>query len=263
MLLLGLVGVLVCIEALADWRLTRKLYEWRDTEVSLGLAAGWAVSGVAGAALSALAIGFGYSHRILDLGSLPGGPVLAILMADLIYYVWHRLNHYVPWFWASHFPHHTAKRLNVLTSVRQGWTDVLSLTWLSWAPLGFLGFSPLQVGVYFSLLLIWEACVHSEWAPRLGPLEWVLVTPSHHRVHHSLESAHINRNFGGLLIAWDRLFGTFAAEGPAIVHRFGVTGYDSDAANPVGVAFHEWRRLLGGWRTQAAAAQSPTAAPPP
>jgi len=248
MLLLGLVFVLVCVEALTDWRLKRRLYEWRDTELSLGLAAGWAVSGIAGAALSSLAIGFGYSHRILDLGSLPGAPILAFILADLIYYVWHRLNHYVPWFWASHFPHHTAKRLNVLTSVRQGWTDVISGTWLAWAPLGFLGFSPLQTAFYFGLLLIWEACVHSEWAPRLGPLEWVLVTPSHHRVHHSLESRHINRNFGGVLIVWDRLFGTFAAEGRQTIHRFGLAGFDADASSPAGVAFHEWRRLFASRR---------------
>ncbi len=245
---LGLVFLLVIAEALASWRFRPGLYEWRDSEISLGLAAGWAVSGVAGAALSTAAIAFGYSHRIANLGETTGAVLLAIVLADLLYYVWHRLSHRAPWLWASHFAHHTAKRLNVLSSIRQGWTDVISGTWLSWTVLGFLGFSPLQTAPYFTLLLLWEACIHNEWATTLGPLEWLLVTPSHHRVHHSLEAAHIDRNFGGLLIVWDRVFGTFAAEGPTIVHAFGIAGFEADAANPVEIAVHEWRRMLAGRR---------------
>ena len=244
MLLLGLLVAVVALEALVDWRLRRKLYEARDSELSLGLAAGWAVSGVAGALLAAAAITFAYRHRVLDLGTLAAAPVLVILFADLSYYAWHRLSHRLPWMWASHFPHHTAKRLNMLAAFRQGWTDVVSGTWLSWIGLGLLGFSPLQTAPYFTLLLVWQTVVHSEWIPKLGPLEWLFVIPSHHRVHHSLEAIHVDRNFGGVLIVWDRLFGTFAAEGPAILHDFGLAGFDADAASPVGIATHEWRRMM-------------------
>jgi sterol desaturase/sphingolipid hydroxylase (fatty acid hydroxylase superfamily) len=244
MLLLGLVLAAVAVEALVGWRLGRKWYEWRDSELSLGLATGWAASGIAAAGLSTLAIGFGYSHRILDLGSTPAAPVLVVVLADLFYYAWHRLSHRWQWLWASHFAHHTAKRLNILASIRQGWTDVISGTWLSWIGLGFLGFSPIQTAPYFALLLIWQSSVHNEWVPRLGPLEWLFVTPSNHRVHHSLEAVHIDRNFGGLLIIWDRLFGTYAAEGPSVIHDFGLVGFDSDASNPVDIATREWRRML-------------------
>jgi sterol desaturase/sphingolipid hydroxylase (fatty acid hydroxylase superfamily) len=132
----------------------------------------------------------------------------------------------------------------MLASVRQGWTDVLSGTWLSWVGLGLLGFSPLQAAPYFATLLVWQTLVHNEWTPRLGPLEWLIVTPSHHRVHHSLAAAHINRNYGGVLIVWDRLFGSFAQEGPAVLHDFGLEGFDADAASPAQIAFHEWRRML-------------------
>jgi len=246
-LLLGLVLAAVALEALLDWRFGRKLYEWRDTEISLGLAAGWAVSGVAVGLLATWTIAFGYSHRVLDLGAAPGAWILVVLVADLSYYAWHRLSHRWQWMWASHFPHHTAKRLNILASMRQGWTDVVSGTWLTWIGLGFLGFSPLQTAPYFGLLLLVQAAVHNEWAPRLGPLEWVFVTPSHHRVHHSLQPAHIDRNFGGVLIVWDRLFGTFAAEGPAVLHAFGLAGFDSDASNPLDIATREWRRLKTQW----------------
>jgi sterol desaturase/sphingolipid hydroxylase (fatty acid hydroxylase superfamily) len=135
--------------------------------------------------------------------------------------------------------------------VRQGWTDVVSGTWLSWIGLGFLGFSPIQTAPYFGLLLIVQAVVHNEWVPKLGPLEWVFVTPSHHRVHHSLDAAHIDRNFGGVLIVWDRLFGTFSVEGPSVIHDFGLAGFNSDASNPVDIATREWRSMLTARRTPA------------
>jgi sterol desaturase/sphingolipid hydroxylase (fatty acid hydroxylase superfamily) len=244
MLLIGILLAAVGLEALVDWRFRRKLYELRDSELSLGLAAGWAISGLVGAGLATATIAFGYDHRILDLGTWAAAPLLVVVIADLFYYAWHRISHWLPWMWASHFPHHTAKRLNMLASFRQGWTDVISGTWLSWIGLGFLGFSPLQTAPYFTLLLLWQTAVHNEWSPKLGPLEWILVTPSHHRVHHSLEARHIDRNFGGVLIVWDRLFGTFAPEGPAILHGFGLEGFDADAASPVGIATREWRRML-------------------
>ena len=249
--LLGLVFAAIAAEALVAWRLRRRLYEWRDSELSLGLAAGWAVSGVAAGLLSTFAISFGYRHRVLDLGTLVAAPILVIVLADLLYYAWHRLSHRWRWLWASHFPHHTAKRLNMLASVRQGWTDVISGTWLSWIGLGVLGFSPIQTAAYFGLLLIVQAVVHNEWVPKLGPLEWVFVTPSHHRVHHSLDAAHIDRNFGGVLIVWDRLFGTFSVEGPSVIHDFGLAGFNSDASNPVDIATREWRSMLTARRTPA------------
>jgi len=246
MLIIGLVLVAIGVEAIAAWWLKRNLYEVRDSELSLGLALGWVISGAIGGSLLAVMIAFGYAHRVFDFGAKPWGGLLLIVLADLIYYVWHRLNHRIPWLWASHFPHHTAKRLNVLASIRQGWTDVFSGTWLFWSSLGFFGFTPMQTGVYFSLLLVWDACVHSEWAPKLGPLEWVFVTPSHHRVHHSLDPAHVDRNFGGILILWDRLFGTLAVEGPQRITGFGLIDFDADRFSPAQIAARQCRVLLAG-----------------
>jgi len=241
---LALLLFAIVAEALVDWRLRRRLYEWRDSELSLGLAAGWAVSGVANGLLLVAALDFAYRHRVLELGTLPGAPVLAFVAADALYYAWHRLSHHVPWLWASHFPHHTAKRLNMLASVRQGWTDVISGVWLTWVGLGVMGFTDLQIAPYFAVLLLWQMAVHNEWTPRLGPLEWLLVTPSNHRVHHSLAAHHINKNYGGVLMIWDRLFGSYASEGSEVLHAFGIGGFDADASSPMGIAFHEWRKML-------------------
>lgn len=244
LLLLGALFGAVVLEALIDRLRHGRLYEWRDSELSLGLAVGWALTGLALAALTAAANAFAYQHRILDLGASPLAPVVAFLLADLAYYVWHRLSHQLPFMWASHFPHHSAKRINMLAAVRQGWTDVLTGAWLSWVALAFLGFSPLQMAPYFTVLMVVQILVHNEWTPRLGPLDWLLVTPSNHRVHHSLQARHIDRNYGGVLIVWDRLFGSYAPEGPEILHHFGVEGFDSDAASPVEIAFHGWRGLF-------------------
>lgn len=244
LLLLGLLLGAVALEALVDWRLRAGLYEARDSELSLGLAAGWAASGIAVGALTLAANAFAYDHRLADLGAWAFAPLAAFLLADLAYYGWHRLSHALPWMWASHFPHHTAKRLNMLAAMRQGWTDVISGTWLTWIGLGFLGFSPLQIAPYLTALTLCQLLAHNEWTPRLGPLEWLFVTPSNHRVHHSLEAAHVDRNFGGVLVVWDRLFGTYAAEGARVLHGFGLADFDSDAASPVEIATHGWRAML-------------------
>src|SRR6185369_5314869 len=148
----GLLAAAVLLEALASWRFRRGLYEWRDTELSLGLAVGWLLISSLDTLVATAASGFAYRHRLLDLGATPFAPVVAILVADFLYYAWHRASHYAPWLWASHFPHHTAKRLNMLASVRQGWTDTVSGAWLTTLPLGLMGFSPLQQTPYFVLL---------------------------------------------------------------------------------------------------------------
>src|SRR5215469_8105668 len=105
----GLLLAAILTEALVDWRLRGRLptplYEWRDSELSLGLAAGWAVSGIADTLLTTAAIAFAYQHRAANFGALPYAPVLAFLLADALYYAWHRLGHHVPLLWASHFPH--------------------------------------------------------------------------------------------------------------------------------------------------------------
>jgi len=243
MILLAFVCVGAGVEAIFSWAHARGWYEWRDTELTLGLAFGWLVGGAIATSLEIWVMSSGYNHRIAHWGAAPLGLPLAFLLSDLIYYLWHRLSHVWPWLWASHFPHHTAQRMNVLASLRQGWTDALSGTWLFWLPLALLGFSPEQIGAYFAVLLAVQALAHNEWASKWGPIEWVFVTPSHHRVHHSLEAAHFDHNFGGVLIVWDRLFGTLALEGSRQVREFGLPGFDANRCNPLAIATQGWRDL--------------------
>jgi len=237
-------GALIVLEAGVGWWFKRPLYGLLDSEVGLALTVGWAVGAIATAGLSAVTIAFCFQHRLITQHQPLLTLALVILAGDFVYYWWHWASHHVGWLWATHSVHHTAPRMNVLASVRQSWTDIVSGTWLVWAPLGFLGFSPKMVAVYFTTLLVWEAATHNEWSPRLGFLEWVLVTPSNHRVHHSLREDHWNRNYGGILVVWDRLFGTYTSEGAERIRSFGLVGVD-DTAGPLEIVLRGWREWRG------------------
>ncbi len=122
-------------------------------------------------------------------------------------------------------------------------------------PLYFLGFNPLAVGGMLAANLLYQFWLHTDIVGRLGPLEWILNTPSHHRVHHASNAEYLDRNYGGILIIWDRLFGTFAAEKPQTEIVYGLV-HPIGSANPVTIAFHEWgvmARDLGrarSWRAR-------------
>jgi sterol desaturase/sphingolipid hydroxylase (fatty acid hydroxylase superfamily) len=237
----GVLVVLMLAEAAAGrWWLRRPLYGLRDTEVGLALTIGWLIGSAAPTLLGAAAFAFCYAHRLVTLPFNAFTLVLFVLVADLIDYGFHRASHRLGWLWATHCVHHTAPRMNALASARQGWTDILTGAWLALAPLALLGFPPAALVIYAAVVTVWEALRHNEWTPQLGPLEWILATPSSHRVHHSLKSAHLNRNYGSLLIVWDRLFGTYVAEGELPIRAFGLAGID-DSAGPVWIAFHGWR----------------------
>jgi sterol desaturase/sphingolipid hydroxylase (fatty acid hydroxylase superfamily) len=233
----------IAAEALVALYRGRAVYTWPETELSLGLFAGW----------FAVALVWGYVfypavniHQPRLFAAPRGllGIVLLILAGDFLYYWSHRLGHFLRWLWASHVVHHTSERLNFLASLRQGWTDPLSGLWLFWLPLGLLGFPSAAWNEYFVALLLWQLWIHNEWCGRVGPLEWIFVTPSHHRVHHSLQPEHNDRNFGGIFIVWDRLFRTFTDEGSARLTRFGLAEFDGRTAAPVATAFMEWRAIL-------------------
>jgi sterol desaturase/sphingolipid hydroxylase (fatty acid hydroxylase superfamily) len=157
--------------------------------------------------------------------------------------------------WATHAVHHSATRFNLTAAVRLGWTGPLSGAVFFFLPLALIGFHPLAVLGMLLLNLLYQFFLHTEHAPRLGPLEWVLNTPTHHRVHHASNASCLDKNFSGVFIIWDRMFGTFAAPPKDEPLRFGLTT-PLPSQNLLTVNFHEWRRLLrdtwqaNGWRAR-------------
>ena len=140
--------------------------------------------------------------------------------------------------WASHVPHHSSQRYNLSTALRQSWTPFTGLPF--YLPLAFF-FSPAQIATAYGINLLYQFWIHTELIDRLGPLEWVFNTPSHHRVHHGANVQYLDRNYGGILILWDRWFGSFEPERERV--RYGLTK-NIGSFNPVYAAFHEFAAVL-------------------
>jgi sterol desaturase/sphingolipid hydroxylase (fatty acid hydroxylase superfamily) len=197
-----------------------------------------------------------YQHRLFDIptDSIVAAVALFVLV-DFVDYWFHRAAHRVRIMWATHAVHHSATRFNLTAAVRLGWTGPLSGAVFFFLPLALIGFHPLAVLGMLLLNLLYQFFLHTEHAPRLGPLEWVLNTPTHHRVHHASNAGCLDKNFSGVFIIWDRMFGTFAAPPKDEPLRFGLTT-PLPSQNLLTVNFHEWRRLLrdtwqaDGWRAR-------------
>lgn len=163
--------------------------------------------------------------------------VALFFLDDLAYYCFHRTHHRARVLWASHVVHHSSEHYNLSTALRQPWTPFSAA--LFWIPLVLLGFSPVWVVTAQAVNLLYQFWIHTTLVDRLGPLEWVLNTPSHHRAHHGSNRRYLDRNYAGILIIWDRLFGTFEPESADDPVRYGLTK-NIDTHNVLRVAFHEW-----------------------
>jgi len=175
--------------------------------------------------------------------------VLAVLAADFIYYWEHRIAHEVRILWTQHAVHHSSRDLNIITGVRFGPLEGI-WSMIAHIPLVLAGFPPEIVIASSIIVLAYQTWLHTELIGKLGPLEWVLNTPSHHRVHHGSDAKYLDKNYAGILIVWDRLFGSFQVEEER--PRYGLTS-DFDSQNPMHVWFSElpplWRdiRRASNW----------------
>ncbi len=171
-----------------------------------------------------------------DLGGGPLVSALAVLGWDAIYYWNHRLSHESRWLWAVHVVHHSSERYNLSTALRQPVFEGVTMG-VPYGLLALAGIRPAVIENARALNLLYQFWIHTEAIPRLGPLEKVLNTPSHHRVHHGSNRRYLDRNHGSILIVWDRLFGTFEPEGERVV--YGLTR-NIDTFDPRRVLTHEW-----------------------
>ncbi|GAA3450866.1 sterol desaturase family protein [Dactylosporangium matsuzakiense] len=226
-------------------------YEVRDTATSLSMGLGSQIIGVPWKLVVAVAFAGLYVLTPLKLeASSPWTWVIVFFADDFAYYWFHRLHHEVRVFWAGHVVHHSSVFFNLSTALRQSWTPMTSTPF--WLFLPLLGIPPWVVFLQQSISLAYQFFLHSERVDRLwAPIEWVFNTPSHHRVHHGANQEYLDRNYGGILIVWDRLFRTFEPERAPV--RYGLTK-NIGTYNPLRVATHEytaiWRdfRAATSWR---------------
>ncbi len=235
-------------EGLVRQVVLRQPYDWRAYACTLGDLALRRLVDVLGLSLAAPLLGWAHQHRIATLALDASWQWALLFLADeLAYYAYHRATHRVRWLWASHAVHHSPNELTLATALRLGWTGKLAGHAAFFAPLLWLGFSPLAVAGTLAANLLYQFWLHTTWIPRLGPLEWVLNTPSHHRVHHASNPEYLDCNYGGVLIVFDRLFGTFVAERPDLPPRCGLVT-PLTTYNPLRIAMHEWARLASDLR---------------
>lgn len=232
--------LLLLAEAIAAAIMRRDLYQVKDTAASLTMGVGNVMVGLVTKTAIFFLFDFLYDFRIFDLGFAWWVWVLAFVADEFSYYWFHRTSHECRLFWASHVVHHSSQRYNLGTALRQTWTGSFYgfIFWL-WMPI--VGFSPYVILTMQAVSLLYQFWIHTELVRSMGPLEHVLNSPSHHRVHHASNPQYIDRNHGGTLIIWDRLFGTFESEAEPCV--YGLTR-NINTYNPLRIAFHEWADMV-------------------
>lgn len=242
--------VLMVAELVATRVLRRGRYETRDAATSLLMGMGNQAAGLLGGALVAGAHGWFYEHRLLDLDRVWWVFVLCFFAQDLAYYWFHRLAHERRWMWAAHVIHHSSQHYNLSTALRQTWTSTLALSFIFTLPLAWIGFEPAMIFFFSGISLVYQFWIHTEVIGTMGPFEWVFNTPSHHRVHHAYNPRYLDANYAGILIIWDRIFGTFIPETAAEPPRYGLVK-NIATFNPLRVAFHEWQAIARDvWRSR-------------
>lgn len=170
--------------------------------------------------------------------------ILLVLIEDFMYYWLHRFDHEIRLFWAVHVTHHSSETMNFTVGFRSSVFQPL-YRFLYFIPIALLGFDPLDLLFVYSATQIWGIFVHTEYIQKMGFLEQVLVTPSHHRVHHGSNPKYLDKNMGMFLILWDKLFGTFQAELAPEEYapiQYGLTK-NLENPGPITVVFHEWQQI--------------------
>jgi sterol desaturase/sphingolipid hydroxylase (fatty acid hydroxylase superfamily) len=167
------------------------------------------------------------------------------ILEDFLYYWLHRFDHEIRFFWATHVTHHSSQKMNFTVGFRSSVFQPL-YRFIYFLPLGFLGFKPLDIVFVYSATQIWGIFVHTELIKKMGWLEYILVTPSHHRVHHASNPKYLDKNMGMFLIIWDKLFGTFQKELPENEYQPIKYGLTSNVENPnaINIVFHEWKQIF-------------------
>jgi len=219
-------------------------HDLRETAASVGVAIGNLAVRTLEGGLAALPFVLLYQVRLFDIPLNTVWSWAALFLAtELAYYWFHRASHRVRWLWATHAVHHSATRFNLSAAIRLGWTGQLTGAFVFFLPLAWIGFPPVAIGAVLSAGLLYQFFLHTALPIRLGPLEWILNTPAHHRVHHSCNEECLDKNYGSVLIIFDRLFGTFAAPPAHEPLRFGLKGRAA-TNNPLRIALGEWAMLL-------------------
>lgn len=226
-------------------------YTWRDTLTNLYLMAANTGVDLLFRGFYVVALGWFLKFHFFQLESPLWYWFWLVIGMDFLFYWLHRVDHHCRFFWAVHVTHHSSEKFNLTVGFRSSVFQPL-YRFIYFIPLALAGFKPLDIGFVFSATQIWGILVHTEHVRKLGWLEHILVTPSHHRVHHASNPLYLDRNLGMLLIVWDKWFGTFQPEVAADQYqpiRYGLTK-PLESPNGIRLIFHEWANIWQDIRNQ-------------
>ena len=234
---------MIALEAVFSALTNKSFYRLNDTLCTAGLLIGNILIGSAAKGLSFAIHIFLYQFRVIDLANLI--PlwlmwVLAFVLIDLVFYIYHRLSHRVRLLWAIHMSHHSSEEMNFAVSLRQAWFAPLSKLPFFFL-FSLLGMDPTIVVIAGVISTLWGVVGHTQIVDKLGPLELIFNTPSHHRVHHGANKEYIDKNYGNLFIIWDKMFGTFEPEQAPV--KYGLVN-NVNTFNPVKITFMGWGAIL-------------------
>ncbi|WP_115461916.1 sterol desaturase family protein [Winogradskyella aurantiaca] len=216
-----------------------KTYEPKDAFSSIAMGLGNVFIGFLSKALVLLALTWVYKFRIFTIPVTWWSFVLIFFADDFSYYWFHRISHECRLFWASHVVHHSSQKYNLSTALRQTWSGGF-YTFIFWLWLPLLGFHPAMILLQMSISLLYQFWIHTETIDQMPKwFEAIFNTPSHHRVHHGSNPIYLDRNHAGILIIWDKMFGTFQPELKNEKVTYGLVK-NINTFNPIKIAFLEW-----------------------
>ncbi|MFL9483002.1 sterol desaturase family protein [Chitinophagaceae bacterium LWZ2-11] len=236
--------LIIGIELLLSHLQHRKLYTFKDTVTNIYLMLLNSGIDLLFRVIYVAVFMYFYNHRIITLQQGFMYWIILLLAEDVLYYWLHRFDHEIRFFWATHVTHHSSPIMNFTVGFRSSVFQPL-YRFIYFIPLAWCGFQPIDILFMYSATQIWGILVHTELINKMGWLEYIFVTPSHHRVHHGSNPKYLDKNMGMFLIIWDKMFGTFQEELPVeeyeAVH-YGLTKNIEDP-NPVNIIFHEWSAI--------------------
>jgi sterol desaturase/sphingolipid hydroxylase (fatty acid hydroxylase superfamily) len=229
-------ATLIIIEIIWNWRADKQAYNLKETLANTVILLGFQASKIVFAGYQLTVLGFASSISIFKMGHNAWSFAGAFVLADFIYYWFHRVSHVWMPLWAFHHVHHSSPRMNLTSAYRLNWFSAL-VSPLFFVPLALLGFPPDYIVLSYVLNLLYQFFLHTEAIGKLGRMEGFIDTPSAHRVHHGQNDIYIDKNFGGVFMWWDRLFNTYQPETEKV--KYGIPGE--------AISYNPFRLVLQGF----------------
>jgi len=236
--------IIIGIELLLSHISHRKAYTLKDSLTNVYLMLLNAGIDLAFRLVYLVILQFVFLHAVIQWHNAFGYWLMLLIAEDFLFYWLHRFDHEIRFFWATHVTHHSSQKLNFSVGFRSSVFQPL-YRFIYFIPLAWLGFKPLDIVFIYAATQIWGIFVHTEMIKKMGWLEYILITPSHHRVHHASNAKYLDKNMGMFFVIWDKIFGTFQPELPEEEYqpiKYGLTK-NIENSNAINVVFHEWKQM--------------------